>query len=178
MALIKCEECGKMISDKAQKCPQCGCPVTKQDEKIICPECGCEVSKNDTKCTNCGYPIPDFVNTTANQGHQKTINRIDNQHFSSVYNQGDNDSNRRAFWGFCTALALIYFILTFGANGNTGDFCQKYAQKHGYSYSNLRDFVFTETNMFPYPHQVYYFRLEDGSREEVGSYAFWTYTLK
>lgn len=27
MALIKCEECGKEISDRAARCPQCGCPV-------------------------------------------------------------------------------------------------------------------------------------------------------
>ena len=27
MALIKCEECGHMISDKAIKCPKCGCPT-------------------------------------------------------------------------------------------------------------------------------------------------------
>lgn len=27
MALIKCKECGKQISDKAQECPHCGCPV-------------------------------------------------------------------------------------------------------------------------------------------------------
>lgn len=27
MALIKCPECGKMISDKAQFCVECGCPV-------------------------------------------------------------------------------------------------------------------------------------------------------
>lgn len=27
MALIKCPECGNMISDKAQRCPKCGCPV-------------------------------------------------------------------------------------------------------------------------------------------------------
>lgn len=30
MALIKCNECGKEISDKADKCPNCGCPVNKQ----------------------------------------------------------------------------------------------------------------------------------------------------
>ena len=27
MALIKCTKCGQMISDKAFKCPKCGCPV-------------------------------------------------------------------------------------------------------------------------------------------------------
>ena len=28
MALIKCTECGNMISDKADRCPHCGCPVS------------------------------------------------------------------------------------------------------------------------------------------------------
>lgn len=27
MALIKCQECGKEISDKAKACPFCGCPL-------------------------------------------------------------------------------------------------------------------------------------------------------
>ncbi len=27
MALIKCNECGKEISDKASACPNCGCPI-------------------------------------------------------------------------------------------------------------------------------------------------------
>ena len=28
MALIKCEECGKEISDRADACPHCGCPIS------------------------------------------------------------------------------------------------------------------------------------------------------
>ena len=28
MALFKCPECGREISDKASACPHCGCPVT------------------------------------------------------------------------------------------------------------------------------------------------------
>lgn len=31
MALIKCKECGKEISDMAKNCPNCGCPVTKEN---------------------------------------------------------------------------------------------------------------------------------------------------
>ena len=27
MALFKCSECGKEISDKAERCPYCGCPI-------------------------------------------------------------------------------------------------------------------------------------------------------
>lgn len=28
MALIKCPECGKEVSDKASACPNCGCPIS------------------------------------------------------------------------------------------------------------------------------------------------------
>lgn len=41
MALIKCMECGKDISDKAEKCPNCGCPVERinqQQKEIPQPE--------------------------------------------------------------------------------------------------------------------------------------------
>ncbi len=36
MALIKCPECGKEISDKATACPNCGCPIApnKQNESL------------------------------------------------------------------------------------------------------------------------------------------------
>ena len=37
MAMIKCSECKKEMSDKALKCPNCGCPNVP---KIKCPECG------------------------------------------------------------------------------------------------------------------------------------------
>lgn len=45
MALINCLECGKEISDKAESCPNCGCPTNKQelqqqnDEYLCCPKC-------------------------------------------------------------------------------------------------------------------------------------------
>ncbi|MCH1982714.1 zinc ribbon domain-containing protein [Ruminococcus sp. OA3] len=35
MALIKCSECGKEISDKAAACPNCGCPVEQQAEQSV-----------------------------------------------------------------------------------------------------------------------------------------------
>ena len=51
MALIKCKECGKEISDKAKSCPKCGCPIIKDR---ICKECGKKIDKNDKICKNCG----------------------------------------------------------------------------------------------------------------------------
>lgn len=35
MALIKCKNCGHMISDKAVKCPKCGCPIQPVEKPNI-----------------------------------------------------------------------------------------------------------------------------------------------
>ena len=35
MALIKCPECGKEISDKATSCPNCGCPIAAAKSELI-----------------------------------------------------------------------------------------------------------------------------------------------
>ena len=36
MALIKCEDCGKDVSDKAASCPNCGAPIaSKKDDVMI-----------------------------------------------------------------------------------------------------------------------------------------------
>ena len=53
MALIKCKECGKEISDKAKVCPHCGF----ENNLIICPECKKEIKGNVNTCPNCGYEI-------------------------------------------------------------------------------------------------------------------------
>lgn len=37
MALIKCKECKREVSDKAKTCPHCGNPI---DTKVYCPKCG------------------------------------------------------------------------------------------------------------------------------------------
>lgn len=53
MALIKCKECNKDISDKTTVCVHCGCPIEKE---LICIECGNKIDKNDNICKNCGCP--------------------------------------------------------------------------------------------------------------------------
>ena len=56
MALIKCNECGKEISDKAKVCVNCGCPIEKE---IKCDECGNILNSKDKICKKCGCPISD-----------------------------------------------------------------------------------------------------------------------
>lgn len=47
MALIKCEECEKQVSDKAQSCPNCGAPiVVSKSSPLLYPQ---EPSKSKAK---------------------------------------------------------------------------------------------------------------------------------
>ena len=67
MALIKCPECGKEISDKSKLCIHCGYPledtiniVEKELSSSICPFCGVQkqhIIKNNIEetCSVCGY---------------------------------------------------------------------------------------------------------------------------
>ena len=76
MALLKCIECNNDVSEFAEICPKCGCPVSKTKEErekliqnfddiITCPLCKVKRSKseiisNNNKCRVCGY---DFTTT-------------------------------------------------------------------------------------------------------------------
>lgn len=63
MALIKCPECGKEISDKALFCPGCGCPASEfsrcevMEESGVCPFCGEKLVIDDGYCSSCGMKI-------------------------------------------------------------------------------------------------------------------------
>lgn len=68
MALIKCLECGKEISDKATVCIHCGCPVSETE--TVCAK---EEIDNDTTyckaCMNCGYIYWNPANSSYPEGY-------------------------------------------------------------------------------------------------------------
>lgn len=67
MALMKCSECGREISDKAEACPGCGLPpfvqiyeayepfveTCAEADFINCEECGRELPNQATVCPEC-----------------------------------------------------------------------------------------------------------------------------
>lgn len=54
MALIKCNECGHEVSDKASVCPNCGNPIR---DGHVCYECGTIITEGLSTCPNCGCPF-------------------------------------------------------------------------------------------------------------------------
>lgn len=53
MAMIKCPECGRQISDKAPFCPNCGVAIA--GKVIRCPQCGEIYFKDQEMCPNCHH---------------------------------------------------------------------------------------------------------------------------
>lgn len=61
MALIRCPECGKEISDRAKSCPNCGFPVEGgHSQKDVRNEY--HKSLKTFNCYKCGKPIPEGTN--------------------------------------------------------------------------------------------------------------------
>lgn len=81
MALVKCPECGKTVSDRATVCPHCGCPLSvKLKPKpakanfLKCEECGHIIDHSMSECVNCGCPTPwdDRVRKPARPARRKS----------------------------------------------------------------------------------------------------------
>ena len=96
MALIKCKECGRVISDKAITCPNCGAPVEK---RVICEECGTEMLESMRSCPKCGCPNPLFkANTATSQINSNSSTGSD------IFTTGRSGKSRGVF-----ALLAIFF---------------------------------------------------------------------
>ena len=53
MAMIKCPECGHVISDRAPSCPSCGAKI--ENEVVKCPVCGEAYFKEQVECPHCHH---------------------------------------------------------------------------------------------------------------------------
>lgn len=63
MALIKCPECGKELSDKATSCPNCGVPLNNQK---FCVHCGSKIDKDCVVCPQCGKQVQELTGNDKN----------------------------------------------------------------------------------------------------------------
>ena len=60
MAMVPCPACGKMISDRAEKCVHCGYTPPETREKR-CAECGAHLEENADICQVCGCPVEENI---------------------------------------------------------------------------------------------------------------------
>lgn len=83
MALIRCPECGKEFSDKAQACPNCGCPKNEinKEPKELSPEDQPDLFR----CVECGRPLPTGIDKCIYCGHSyEKLNGYENETNSGI----------------------------------------------------------------------------------------------
>ena len=86
MAIIKCPECGRQISDKAPTCPSCGVEIAGKITK--CPNCGEVYFSNLEMCPNCHELNPSLTKMTSSAGmSQQTPSMTQQQDAENVARQ-------------------------------------------------------------------------------------------
>lgn len=101
MALIKCKECGHEVSDKASACPNCGCPLEKEN---ICTECGQPIPDSASECPNCGCP-KETVDVAMSDSPTAVVE-------APYYKKKGNNTNKW-LWGAVVVLPIILAGLFF-----------------------------------------------------------------
>ena len=109
MALVKCQFCGKEISDKARKCPHCGAVLIDEEvSRIVCDECGAEIPDGAEACPKCGCPVK--------QVRTEVITRsIDAQEVSKATEERISSMKKR-FIGPLVAILLIIGLIFINQN--------------------------------------------------------------
>ncbi len=110
MALIKCTECGHMVSDKADCCPNCGCPLEK---KIYCEECGQELLIKDAICPNCGCPARDYSAKDGAEPNNQYQYSYSEQGVEGSLNQNKKFPRKAIFIGSLVLICMIVLLSLF-----------------------------------------------------------------
>lgn len=74
MAMIKCPECGKDISNQSDKCIYCGFPIRNED-MIVCSNCGVLNQAGSTFCSSCGNPLVKGITAPSTAKAHKSANQ-------------------------------------------------------------------------------------------------------
>lgn len=74
MAMIKCPECGKDISNQSDKCIYCGFPIRNED-MIVCSNCGVLNQAGSTFCSSCGNPLIKGITAPSTTKAHKSANK-------------------------------------------------------------------------------------------------------
>jgi len=70
VGLVNCIDCNKSISDKAESCPNCGCPAWAINNDLnTCYKCNAPLKPNAIKCDNCQNPY--VIKNTKTKGYRK-----------------------------------------------------------------------------------------------------------
>ena len=98
MAMIKCKECEKEMSDHAKICPHCG----YENSIMFCPECDKQLSSKANMCPHCGYAFKNI-----NNGNDSSKGENYNMALASLI---------CSFFGITSIVSLVLGIIVLNSN--------------------------------------------------------------
>lgn len=98
MAMIKCKECEKEMSDHAKICPHCG----YENSIMFCPECDKQLSSKANMCPHCGYAFKNI-----NNGSDSSKGENYNMALASLI---------CSFFGITSIVSLVLGIIVLNSN--------------------------------------------------------------
>lgn len=119
--LIQCPECGKEISDKAEACPNCGCPSSQWKQEPVeerkvkarqCSRCQKVFSPKLGACPECGYGW--FAEIEVPESEAGFPVGPDGTPAPPPQSQEKNSKGGLTFWGVVGAIIVAVLILQFG----------------------------------------------------------------
>lgn len=112
MALIKCPECEKEISDMSELCIHCGYPILKKQEIKKCEKCDFVIADGSDVCSNCGNKL-EIEQEKNGELTEENIqeDRQNNQRQEFVESNSSQKTNKGTIIGIvCGILGLIITI--------------------------------------------------------------------
>lgn len=119
--LIQCPECGKEISDKADACPNCGCPSSQWKQEPVeerkvkarqCSRCQKVFSPKLGACPECGYGW--FAEIDVPESEAGFPVGPDGTPVPPPQSQEVKSKGGLTFWGVVGAIIVAVLILQFG----------------------------------------------------------------
>lgn len=122
MAIIKCPECGHMISDQAPTCPQCGAPIIGHITR--CVACGTVYFADKPACPACHHPNVHYTQasnpssgsvSTATANGEKAVTTQSGSAGSDGHPQPDSprtEPNKKKKW--VPAVSLLIALVVCG----------------------------------------------------------------
>lgn len=86
MAIVRCVECGRDVSDRAESCPKCGCPVVESLEEAEKRESDGEGRLGGDRCPHCNASAVQFAT-------------------------GIRTASEKFIFGLCVSFAVILLII-------------------------------------------------------------------
>jgi hypothetical protein len=130
MAIIKCPECGRQISDKAPICPNCGVEIAGKITK--CTQCGETYFSNQAYCPNCQHPTyapGDNANASTAEPVQNNKTSMPGASVSAASSTPDNEGQDRKNSQKKKVMALIAALCIALLVGGTGFYFYYNAKK-------------------------------------------------